>query len=105
VLRGDVVVGIVSRANLIQQLAAGDASTAEGDDESIRKAIDKVSKSATWMTHGNLNATVRAGTVEMWGWVDSEAERRAIRIAMEEIPGVHKVSDHLGFIAPYLRGA
>lgn len=105
VVRDGAVVGIVSRANLIQQLAVGGAISDQGDDESIRKAIDNLSRSTGWMTHGNLNATVRAGMVEMWGWVESEAERRAIRLAVGEIPGVRDVVDHLGLIAPYLRGA
>jgi osmotically-inducible protein OsmY len=40
------------------------------------------------------NVTVRDGTVHLWGYVGSENERRALRIAAERIPGVKEVRDH-----------
>jgi len=33
--------------------------------------------------------------VDLWGFVQSETERRAITIAAESIPGVTVVNDHL----------
>jgi osmotically-inducible protein OsmY len=39
--------------------------------------------------------TVTNGAVDLWGFVKSELERRAITIAAEAIPGVTAVSDHL----------
>lgn len=104
VVRDGKVVGIVSRANVIQGLAAGEPDRDAADDESVKAAIDALSESEGWMTHGCLNATVRDGAVEVWGWVESEDERKAIRLAIESIPGVRSVESHLGMIAPYLRG-
>jgi osmotically-inducible protein OsmY len=42
-----------------------------------------------------LNVTVTAGVVDLWGFVDSEKERRAIAVAAETISGVTGVNDHL----------
>ena len=39
--------------------------------------------------------TVTNGTVDLWGFVQSEAARQAITIAAEAIPGVTAVCDHL----------
>ena len=42
--------------------------------------------------------------VELWGWVDSEDERKALLIAVEDIAGVREVNDHLGSLPPSMRG-
>lgn len=108
VVRDGKVVGIVSRANLLQGLAARkdslDLETAP-DDRDLRKAVLARVAEEDWITHGNLNVLVTDGVVELWGWVDSEDERAALKLAVETVPGVRKVEDHLGKIAPYLRGA
>jgi len=58
-----------------------------------------------WTAHGRLNVIVRNGVVELWGLVDSEEGRRAIRIAVENVPGVAAVKDNMGRIRPWLWGA
>ena len=42
-----------------------------------------------------LNVIVHDGIVELWGTVDSEAERKAIRVAAEVVPGIRHVNDNL----------
>ena len=46
---------------------------------------------------------VSGGVVELWGWVDSEDERKALMTAVGELDGVQEIVDHLGSVAPYLR--
>jgi len=41
------------------------------------------------------NVTVRDGTVDLWGFVASDDEKKATRIAVESIPGVKTINDHL----------
>ena len=53
--------------------------------------------------HGNLNVLVADGVVELWGWVDSEDERKALMTAVAEMDGVKEVVDHLGSVPPYMR--
>ena len=107
VVRDGKVVGIVSRANLLHGLAAQKdraAMSPSPDDRTIREQIMDVVTREGWVTHGSLNVMVTDGMVELWGWVDSEDERKALILAAEEMAGVAGVQDHLGSVPPYLRG-
>jgi osmotically-inducible protein OsmY len=42
-----------------------------------------------------INVIVHDGTAELWGMVDSESEKRAVRVAAEVTPGVCAVVDNL----------
>ncbi|MBT5665155.1 MAG: CBS domain-containing protein [Rhodospirillaceae bacterium] len=100
------LVGIVSRANLLRGLAVrkdtGLAPTSV-DDQAIRqRVLDDLSKEG-WLSHGTLNVIVENGVVQLWGFVDSEKERQAMTLVVENAEGVSAVEDHLGYVAPYLR--
>jgi CBS domain-containing protein len=92
------VVGIVSRANLIQALASLrntiDAA-ASGDDTKLRDRIMSRLNAEPWTHPVLLNVTVHDGAVDLWGLVNSAAERDAVRVAVEASPGVVQVSDNL----------
>lgn len=108
VVREGKLVGIVSRANLLHGLVARKdqvAAAPSPDDRTIREQVTARIEHEEWITHGILNVIVNQGVVELWGWVDSEEERRAFRLAAESVPGVREVKDHLGSVAPWLRGA
>ena len=92
---GDLV-GIVSRANLIQ-VVAGARPKLEMTlpDSTIRqKLLDELKKQSWAHTH-NLNVTVTNGIVDLWGYAESGDQRKAIRVLAEAIPGVTVVNDHL----------
>ena len=40
---------------------------------------------------------VKDGVAHLWGVIESEEEKRAIRIAAEAVPGVKRVESHLEF--------
>lgn len=42
-----------------------------------------------------INVITHDGTVELWGIVDSAAEKKAVRVAAEVTPGVKVVNDNL----------
>lgn len=96
VLRDGRVVGIVSRSNLLQALTAGREKIGEPskDDRAIREELLKALTGAKWSDMSHLNVVVRDGTVHFWGLVNSEAQREALEVAAEEIPGVRGVVDH-----------
>ncbi|NIR61759.1 MAG: CBS domain-containing protein [Gammaproteobacteria bacterium] len=105
VVRDGKLVGIVSRANLLHGLASHRERISiapSPDDRTIREKILALVKREGWITHGALNVIVNEGVVELWGWVDSRDERKALMAAVEGIEGVKKVNDHLGSVAPYL---
>ena len=97
VLRDGKLVGIVSRANLLQGLATGAvASSVSRDDTAIRDSILRELKAQSWTSLWTKNIVVTDGIVHLWGLVRSEEERRAIRVAAENAPGAKGVRDHLG---------
>jgi CBS-domain-containing membrane protein len=93
------VVGIVSRANLIQALAstARPALTEpNADDAAIRERVLAQFKAQPWIKPWLVNAVAHdGGIVDLWGVVDSQAEKTAARIAVETTPGVREVNDNL----------
>jgi CBS domain-containing protein len=90
------LVGIVSRANLLQAIASAKPTLAiSPPDATIRKRLLEELKKQSWAHTFNLNATVQNGVVDLWGFAPSAAERTAIRVAAEAIPGVVVVNDHL----------
>ena len=93
---GGDLVGIVSRANIIQAIASARPKfeTSLPDAQIRQKLLDEL-KRQPWSRVHKLNVTVTNGTVDLWGFVQSEAARRAITIAAEAIPGVTAVCDHL----------
>ena len=100
------IVGIVSRANLLHCLATHKdriSITSSPDDRAIREQVQALVAKEDWITYGSLNVLVTDGMAELWGWVDSEAERKALMVAVGELDGVKEVVDHLGSVAPYLR--
>ncbi len=108
VVRDGRIVGIVSRANLLRGLATHKdrlGITPSPDERTIREEVLALVKREGWITHGSLNVMVaEGGVVDFWGWVDSEDERKALLIAVEEIAGVRAVNDHLGSLPPSMRG-
>ncbi|MDE0852869.1 MAG: CBS domain-containing protein [Nevskia sp.] len=98
VVRDGKPVGIVSRSNLIKVLAAFSAAPkseeAETSDQDIRSRLVVELQGHKWCEAGPENIVVRDGVVHLWGYVLSEQERRALRVAAENVPGVRAVKDH-----------
>jgi osmotically-inducible protein OsmY len=89
------VVGIVSRADLLQVLAHlhGKIATAAVDDDGIRAEILKQLSSEHWFSSAQIEISVRDGAVKIEGIVMSPEQRTAIRVAAENVAGVRAVSD------------
>ena len=102
VMRGDKVMGIISRANLLYALAniARDAKPVSLDDRAIRERLLAELDRQAWAPTGSLDIMVRDGTVQLWGTITDERKRQAIIVAAENIPGVKRVEDHLAWVDP-----
>ena len=97
------VVGVVSRADLLRALI-GRARTAEPlatDDRTIRTAILNALEAQSWAPMTTLNVTVANSVADVWGTITNEEERHAIRVVVENTPGVKAVHDHLVYVEPY----
>ena len=82
VVRGDQLVGIVSRGNLIQALASAVVTAEVPSDESrsIREEILARPKD-----FAGPNVIVKDGEVHLWGLVRSEDERKALVVLAERM--------------------
>jgi CBS domain-containing protein len=99
VIRGDRIVGIVSRANLLQAVAslAREIPDPTADDDHIRnRVIDTIEKN-DWCPFG-LSVIVRGGIVHLSGVITEERSRKAAVVAAENITGVTEVHDHLCWV-------
>jgi CBS domain-containing protein len=96
VLRGDRLVGIVSRADLVRALAghARPAKRRTGGDEAIRRELLAELRRQPWWKRLTSNVVVSDGVVHYSGTIDVDAERDAARVAAENVPGVRGVEDH-----------
>ena len=99
VMRGDKLVGIVSRANLLQAVAslAREIPDPTADDDHIRNRVIQTIEKHDWSPFG-LNVIVRDGTVHLSGVITEERARKAAIVAAENVAGVRKVHDHLCWV-------
>jgi len=90
------LVGIVSRSNLVQALAtAPKGLDIHLSDAAIRDKLLSHLYREPWSHTSQLNVTVHDGVVDIWGICHSDAEREAVRVAAENIPGVRAVNNYL----------
>jgi CBS domain-containing protein len=99
VMRVDKLVGIVSRANLLQAVAslAREIPDPTADDDHIRKRIIDSLQKNVWCPFG-LNVVVRDGIVHLSGVITEERSRQAAIVGAENVSGVKKVHDHLCWV-------
>lgn len=99
VMRGEALVGIVSRANLLQAVAslAREIPDPTADDDRVRRRIIDVIERNDWCPFG-LNVVARDGIVHLSGVITDERSRPAAIVAAENVVGVKKVHDHLCWV-------
>jgi CBS domain-containing protein len=99
VLRGGRLVGIVTRSNLLQVLAAADVSKPMNvADRIIRETLSDELAAQPWAHVLAKNIVVENGVVHLFGIVQSDEERHALRLAAENQAGVKAVEDHLSTV-------
>jgi len=101
VMRGDQLVGIVTRSNLLQAVAelAREVPDPTADDDQIRNRIITSIEKTDWRPFG-LGVIVRNGNVHLSGVITNERSRQAAIVAAENVSGVRKVHDHLCWVEP-----
>ena len=117
IVAGGRIVGIVSRANLLHGVAASPQARAAEEpaqprpsaskhsapsDARIRAAILNTLHNELGLGHA-VNVVVANAIVDLWGGVETEAERQAVRTAAENALDVARVNDHLSVLPPALR--
>lgn len=101
VMRGQRLVGVVSRADLLRVVVAAklDDDTAAGDDAIRRIILTRLQEDAG-VNGDAITLTVTDGLVYFSGAVSSQSERDAVRVVAEGVRGVKGVFDHLYLAHP-----
>ncbi|CAN5835067.1 CBS domain-containing protein [soil metagenome] len=105
IVRNGRVVGIVSRANLLQGLLAREAhpSEASSSDDALRAKVAAELARHGWIS-GVANAVVDKGAVHLWGLVGTSVCKDAVRIVVENISGVRRVVNNIVVMPQAARG-
>lgn len=106
VLRDGVLVGMVSRADLLRAVIIGQsgAGTSRSDAE-IRQALSAALRAQSWYDRQLMFFDVADGVVRLHGFCGSEDIRRALRVLAEGLPGVRQVETDFSAPPPFLLGA
>jgi CBS domain-containing protein len=90
VVADDVLVGIVSRGDLVRALARvmKPAAAITRDDAAIHADIIAEIAAQNWSSMSNVAVHVDLGRVKLEGVAQTEAVRTALRVAAERVPGV-----------------
>jgi CBS domain-containing protein len=97
VLRAGKLVGMITRGDLVRVIARSDvaSTTSTGDSAQLQKALNKRIAEQRWADPGHLNVIATDEAVELWGFVASEDQRRALLILVREMAGKRSIEDHL----------
>jgi CBS-domain-containing membrane protein len=99
VVRDGNLVGIVTRSNLLQVLAATDVSKPMSiADRVIRKRLNDELDAQPWAHLVLKNIVVENGVVHLFGLVQLDEEWHAVRLAAENLDRVKAVEDHLSMV-------
>jgi len=102
VTRDKTVIGMVTRANLIQAIASrGHAIPPLTDsDQAIRTRILGEIEKQPWAPVPLINITVNDGIVEVFGVVTDGRQKEALQVLIENTRGVKAVKNEISWIEP-----
>lgn len=96
VLRGEKLVGVITRADLVRALASRKTTpppVPETNDEAIRVRLLAELREQPWWQSQASAVFVSKGVVKYLGRYESDDDRQAARVMAENTPGVRGVSD------------
>ena len=103
VMRDEKLVGIVSRANLLQGLVAAGAKTAAtASDRDLRTAIENAASKAG-LNDQHVSVVVADGVATLWGMAETATERSALGIAAKRVAGVSRVENNINIMPDMVR--
>jgi CBS domain-containing protein len=104
VLRGNALVGIVSRADLMRALAGlvqeETLLASPLSDDEIGKDVLASLAETVWAPRAGIRIAVTDGAVTLAGAITDEKQREALHIAVENVPGVKRVRDRIVWVEP-----
>lgn len=97
IVNDGVLAGVVSRADLLRALLSRepDGPVLQPTDRALREAVVAAIEKHPWSSRWPINVFANDGVVHLWGFVENEDVRKALRVAAENVPGTRKVTNHL----------
>jgi CBS domain-containing protein len=101
VLRGETLVGVISRSDLLKGLLTATPSTnAPHSDAEIKAAIQAELDKLKWAPRASVRVEVQNGAVTFGGAITDERLREGLKVIAENTPGCVAVHDHMAWIEP-----
>jgi CBS domain-containing protein len=101
VLRGEDVVGIVSRSDILKALLASlPKANAPQSDADIKSAILAQLDKLNWAPRASVGVEVQKGVVTLTGAITDERMREGLKVIAENTPGVTETRDQMIWIEP-----
>lgn len=103
IVYGGGPIGIVSRADVLRALQrklSPKPEVTDRTDDDILRDIRGAFEHSRCITPILIDLSVHNGKVVLRGAIQDERERGAIHVAVENVPGVKAVEDHLTWVAP-----
>lgn len=89
--------GIVTRIDLLRAVVSRPPeSSAAVSDRELCERIDTLLRSEDWAEGAVVYVKAQSGVVQLWGTVESGAQRDALLLAVGGLPGVKDLQLHLG---------
>ena len=97
VMKDGSLVGIIARSDLVRALSRAEVSAAKAPRPSVplRETIERAMKTLPWLDTSYLNMTVFDGVVRLRGYVQSKQHLDALKVLLEDVPGVVDVRTQL----------
>jgi CBS domain-containing protein len=105
---GKLIVGIVSRVDLLRALASRWASAATmgggmteggaahlGDNDQLRHAVQAATEGKDWSLAEGYDVIAMGGSIHLWGVVPTLEVDERYRTAAQAVPGVRSVISHM----------
>ncbi|MGB7299967.1 MAG: CBS domain-containing protein [Burkholderiaceae bacterium] len=100
VVKDGAVVGIVSRANLLQGFATTESKDVSTQDDTVLRSTIQAAIDDAQIRTTYINIVVSDGIVHLWGAMESKEELAALKVIVENVEGLKSVDDHSSVISP-----
>ena len=102
VVEEGVLLGVVSRADMLKALLAESPADTAADDAALREELNKRMRAQPWVDRNYVYMQVHGGAVTITGFARSPDVARALKVLAEEVPGVKSVEVDIAPPPPFL---
>jgi CBS domain-containing protein len=98
VVKDGRVVGIITRGDMVRALEMSQSALKAPlprDTAELVQSINERMRRAKWLDSSLVSVSVKDGVAELTGLVASHDQRRALRVLVEDTPGVVRVDDNM----------